>query len=225
MAVDRSYYDAKTHRLIPSRFPPISIFDWAESADELEQIAMLEGLSNARLKAVYGNTTLVEAADWVSGPGATPLMAAFTHTGPSRFSSGQFGVYYTADSLQTAIAETKYHREIFLRASNEPACLLQMREYTCRVTERCLDLRPKADKKLLNPNDYAESQRFGSDCHKAKEWGIIYPSVRYRTGTCVAIFRPTAVTLPKQGCHLDYIWDGECISDVRKAIKITLNTV
>jgi hypothetical protein len=41
--------------------------------------------------------------------------------------------------------------------------------------------------------------------------------VRKADGTCVAIFRPPALTLPQQGCHLDYVWDGAHISVIRKA--------
>ena len=53
----------------------------------------------------------------VSGPGATPVMAAFTHLNPegSRFSDGTYGVYYAAHSLETAIAEVSHHRAVFLR--------------------------------------------------------------------------------------------------------------
>ena len=57
------------------------------------------------------------AEERVSGPGATPVMAAFTHLNPggSRFSDGSYGVYYAAHSLETAIAEVSHHRAIFLR--------------------------------------------------------------------------------------------------------------
>ncbi|HAT9600672.1 TPA: RES domain-containing protein, partial [Legionella pneumophila] len=44
-------FNDKVHRLIPSKFPPVTLFDWADSAEELEQIALLEGLTNERILA------------------------------------------------------------------------------------------------------------------------------------------------------------------------------
>ena len=208
---------SKVHRLIPSRFPPVSLFDWADSAEELEEIAALEGLTNERLATEYGDIRLVAEADWVSGPGATPLMAAFTHRGNSRFSDGSYGVYYAGDSLDTAIAETKFHRERFLSASKEAPCLVQLREYTSMVVKHLVDLSHDQYKKYLHPNlsRYPLSQTFGSELRANQEWGLLYPSVRKKESKCVAIFRPPALTIPVQGCHLDYIWDGSLISETR----------
>jgi hypothetical protein len=52
-------------------------------------------MTNPRLREEAGNLTLVPLEDRVSGPGTTPIMAAFTHLNPegSRFSGGSFGVY------------------------------------------------------------------------------------------------------------------------------------
>ena len=208
---------SKVHRLIPSRFPPISLFDWVESAEELEEVATLEGLTNDRLLTEYGDIRLVAEDDWVSDPGATPLMAAFTHPGNTRFSDGSYGVYYAGDSLDTAIAETKFHRERFLSASKEPPCLLQMREYTAKVVQQLVDISHDRYKKYLDPNpsQYSASQTFGSELRATQEWGVSHPSVRKINSNCVAIFRPPALTIPVSGCHLDYIWDGKAISEAR----------
>lgn len=208
---------SKVHRLIPSRFPPISLFDWAESARELEEIAALEGLTNDRLLTEYGNIHLIAKGDWISGAGATPLMAAFTYPGITRFSDATYGVYYAGDSLETAIAETKFHRERFLNASSEPPCLLQMREYTTKVLQPLVDISQGGYEQYLNPDPslYQVSQNFGRELKLNNEYGLLYPSVRKPHSQCVAIFRPPALTIPLQGRHLDYIWDGKAISEVR----------
>src|SRR3990167_7404591 len=91
----------KTHRLVSSRFPPVSVFDWAETKEELEEIAALESLTNDRLRGECGDISLVAKSEWVIGEGTTPLMAAFTHPGYSRFSDGNYGVYYAGNSLET----------------------------------------------------------------------------------------------------------------------------
>src|SRR5579872_506897 len=151
------------HRLIPSRFPPVSLFDWAETPEELAQIAALEGLTNDRLLHEYGSLSLVKKEDWVSGEGSTPLMAAFTHPGPSRFSDGGYGIYYAGLNLETAISETRYHREHFLRASSEAPCCIQMREYIARVEQALVNICDLEYGHLLNPDmaEYPIAQSFG----------------------------------------------------------------
>lgn len=213
-------FKGKTHRLIPSRYPPVSLFDWADSAEELEQIALLEGLTNDRLTQEYGRIDVIAKDDWVMGPGSTPLMAAFTHFGPSRFSDGaSFGVYYAADSTATAIAETRYHRELFLAASQEQACIIQMREYVAKVTEKLVNVCAEKFRLYHDPNSYAHSQEFGREMKLKKEWGILYPSARRSASKCVAILRPSALSIPIQAGHYDYIWNGQCINEVRKSIR------
>jgi len=206
------------HRLIATRYPVVSLFDWAESSEELEEIARLEGMTNERLCSEYGAINLVAKEDWVRGSGATPLMAAFTHVGhPSRFADGTYGVYYAADSLDAAIAETKFHRERFLSASKEAACLVQMREYVTKVKKALIDMKHQDYADLFNPDPahYFKSQQFGRERRLKGEWGLFYPSVRKMDSNCVAIFRPPALSIPKQGKHLDYRWDGSKISEVR----------
>ncbi|MDP1603206.1 MAG: RES family NAD+ phosphorylase [Legionella sp.] len=215
-------FTRKTHRLIPSRYPPVNFFDWADSPEELLQIALLEGLTNDRLTNDYGHIHLVAKDDWVGGPGATPLMAAFTHFGESRFSDGtSYGIYYAADSIQTAIAETKFHRERFLQASNEPPCVSQMREYTAFTNKSLVDLSGNGYESYLNPDvdSYKNSQAFGREIKSQNEWGLIYPSVRNVNATCIAVFRPPALTIPVQAGHYDYIWDGNVIGEVRKSVQ------
>lgn len=216
-------FNEQVHRLIPSKFPPIALFDWADSAEELEQIALLEGLTNERILSEFGKINLIDKADWVGGPGSTPLMAAFTHVGfESRFSDGTFGVYYAASSLQTAIKETCFHRERFYSASNEKPCSISMREYVAYVKKPLINITDNKYKELCNPDPayYNKSQEFGKKIGENKEWGLLYPSARHIDGLCVAVLRPPALTIPTQGCHLRYIWDGEKISEVYKESKM-----
>lgn len=212
------------HRLIPSKFPPIALFDWASSKEELEQIALLEGLTNERLQAELGRINLIPKEDWVGGPGSTPLMAAFTHIGhPSRFSDGSHGVYYAASTLQAAIRETVFHRERFYKASNEKPCAISMREYIATIKKPLVNITTPEYNSFLNPdpNLYSKSQAFGKKMLDQKHWGLLYPSIREPNSLCVAIFRPPALTIPTQGCHLNYMWDGEKIAEIYEESKIS----
>jgi hypothetical protein len=54
-----------------------------------------------------GNIDLVPKERRVAGPGASYLMAPFTHVStdrPSRFSNGTFGVLYAGSSLEVAFS-------------------------------------------------------------------------------------------------------------------------
>lgn len=214
----------KIHRLIPSKFPPVLLFDWAETKEEVEQIAALEGLTNPRLEDELGNINLVSKDEWIGGEGTTPIMAAFTHIGyESRFSDGTFGVYYAADSVETAIKETLFHRERFYRASNEAACSITMREYITNVVQPLVELTPEHHPECFNPDPeyYSESQKMALKLKSKNEWGISYRSIRDAEGGCVAILRPKALRYPvMQGAHYKYMWDGSSIYDVYKESRL-----
>ena len=120
-----------SHRLVPSRFPPIGLFDRVARAADLDAVFELEALTNDRLREEAGELSLVPVPDRIAGPGTTPIMAAFTHLHPegSRFSDGSFGVYYCARELTTALAEVRYHQERFLRRTNEGPIRQELRKF------------------------------------------------------------------------------------------------
>lgn len=210
----------KVHRLIPSKFPPVQLFDWAETKEELEQIAALESLTNPRIKNELGDINLISKNEWVGGEGTTPIMAAFTHIGyASRFSDGSFGLYYAADSVETAIKETLFHRERFYRASNEASCSITMRQYITNVVHPLVELNQESHPECFNPdpNHYFGSQEIALELKNKNEWGIHYPSIRDAKGVYVAILRPKALKHPvTQGAHYKYMWDGSTIYAVYK---------
>jgi hypothetical protein len=195
-------------RIIPSQFPPVNVFEGIfETPDEMETAFAIEAMTNRRLRQEAGALQLVPREDWVWGPGATVIMACFTHIGrPSRFSDGSYGVYYGADSIATAIAETRYHRERFLAATNEEDLEITVRVYVNRMRQPLLDLSGEEHAVLLNPDDYTAPQKAGAGWRAEGVWGLVFPSVRRQGGGCVAVFRPPALTLPVPSTHLRYLW-------------------
>jgi hypothetical protein len=195
----------KLYRIISSQFPPVSVFEDVTSPADLDIAFHIESLTNDYIQNEVGNLSLVAQEDMVLGPGSTPLMAAFTHIGkPSRFTSGQdYGVYYAGNSLETAINETIYHQEIFLRATDEPDTALTMRCYT---NHRLVDMLDITDSQYahLHTNDYSVSQVFGSQQRDEGHHGIYYNSVRHKGGYCIAAFKPRALSIPKQAGHYQY---------------------
>lgn len=204
-------------RLVASQFPPISLFEDYVDADLLHAAFLIEARTNPRLRDEAGELTLVAKQDYVLGQGASPVMAAFTHIGkPSRFTDGTFGVYYAGKTLDTAIAEVKFHRERFLSFTNEPPLQLTLRSYVGKIKKPLLDIRDASYKQYVNPNikTYPRCQKFSTKLRATEAWGLIYPSVRHTGSECVAFYRPPAVGLPIQGKHVAMHWDGASISGV-----------
>ncbi|WP_048305582.1 RES family NAD+ phosphorylase [Halomonas sp. PR-M31] len=206
-----------SYRIIPSRFPPIDLFERVADPDDWNLLQELEGKTSARLREQAGAIHLVDEEDRRYGPGWTPIMAAFCHFSSqgSRFSDGTFGVYYCALSEATAIAETRYHAERFLRDSNEPPMLLPQRVYLSDLAGCLIDLRNAASAApFLVPEDWSAGQTFGRDARASRRDGIVYPSVRDPEGECAAVLRPPVLSPTRQGRHLGYDWDGQRIRHV-----------
>lgn len=201
----------KGHRIIPSHYPPINLFERIyDSAEEWEEAYEIEALTNDRLLDQAGDLNLVAPEDRLTGPGASPVMAAFTHFGfGSRFTNGVFGVYYAADSLETAIAETIYHKEREMAAAGEESLELTMRCYIGDIVRPMQDIRGDDYRHLHNPDDYSASQAFAASCRAHGTAGLLYNSVRRAGNECIAAFKPIALSAPVQGDHLRYFWDGD----------------
>lgn len=208
-----------SHRIVPSIFPPRGLFDAVADPADLDAVFALEALTNDRLREQLGHLRRIPPERRVSGPGTTPVMSAFTHVHPDggRFSTAKFGAYYAARELPTAIAETVYHRERFLRASNEPPIDLQMRSYQGNVRADLHDVRGGDWPRLHDPHSYAISQAFATRLRDKGSEGIVFDSVRKPGGQCVALFYPDLIGPVKQGPHLLYRWDGGRIEAFVKA--------
>lgn len=205
-------------RVISSRFPPINLFERIASAADWDALYWLESLTNPRLRDEVGEIDLVPPEDRVFGPGASVIMAAFTHVNPegSRFADDSFGAFYAAASLDTSIAETRYHREVFLRATRQSPTELDMRTYLCDVAGSFHDIRGKREhmSDIYDPDSYVASQKLARSLRSAGSNGVVYDSVRHTTGQCVAVYRPRLIQNCRQGAHMRYVWDGKRICQV-----------
>ena len=204
MVSDVSWGDA--YRIVPSRYPTVGIFDDVSDPEDLAIVIALAAATNPRILEDAGDLNLVRDADRISGPGTTPIMAAFTHAGPSRFGDGGYGIYYAALTETTAIAETAYHRGRFLKDAHLPDERLDMRVYTARIAGRYDDLRKLSyGNAAYDPNDYTAGNARGLKVYTANTLdGIVFRSVRDRDGQCVAAFRPTRVSHCIATHHLEY---------------------
>lgn len=136
---------AWTHatRIVAARHPPIDLFERVSSDPAVwEALIAAEQLVNPRVRDEVGEIHLVPPDERVSGPGASWVMASFTHRNPqgSRFSDGSYGVYYAARDLETAIRETAYHFARFARDSGDGPRYEDMRALVGTIASRFVDV-------------------------------------------------------------------------------------
>lgn len=212
----------KAYRIIASRYPPVHLFERLSPDPAVwDALIALEQKVNPRLRDELGEISLVPVAERTHGPGASWVMAAFTHLNPkgSRFSDGTYGVYYAAKSRDTAIRETAHHFARFAADSGDGPRGEDMRVLVASVRGRFVDVDrlPKRDQRaVLSGDDYTASRALArkvrTEAQSEVISGIVYPSVRNPPHRCVAAFRPKAVLRAKEERRLRYHWDGARVS-------------
>jgi len=202
---------SKTYRAISSRFPPVDLYERVSNPDEFDDLFAIEAMTNPRIRDEVGDIALVPPHERVFGPGASWVMGAFTHCSdrkPNRFSDGTFGVYYAAKQPITAIRETAFHLgRTFADTRAAPGETSELRMLVGAVDTELLDVR-SGFASLHDPDDYSKPQAFGSKARAVGENGIVYRSVRDPGGQCLGALRPKAVSIPIQGPHYEYHWNG-----------------
>lgn len=207
-------------RLVSSVFPPTSLFDRVSSSEEMDAVLAIEGITNDRLRDATGDLSLIPEGERQFGQGTTPIMASFTHRSPdgSRFTNGSYGVYYAANSINTALAETRYHRERFLQRTDESPTEIDMRLYSSNINAELHDIRNMqlslAD--VYDDKVYGASQQFALNLRNNQANGIVYDSVRHSEGQCIALFRANIPDPVTQCGHYCFVWNGSKIVETYK---------
>ncbi len=206
----------QTVRIIPTLYPPLDLFEGLAPPEDWEALIELESITNDRLRDEIGDISLLPEEERVAGPGATTIMAAFTHPGASRFSDGSYGVYYAALDLLTAVCESAHSREVFFADSAEPPTSFDMRAFYGTI-DGCLHDVRGGYPEVHDPNSHLEAQVLGRRLRQESSYGVVYDSARRKQGECIAVFRPSILKNEKsshtwQGPLLKYHWDGERVN-------------
>jgi RES domain-containing protein len=193
-----------SYRIIPSRFPPISIFDTISTAADLEKTMELVGWTNDRL--VADRLARLDKSEWVYGqPNSSIVMAAFLHIAPAgmRFNSSELGAWYAAGALNTAIAEVAHHLRREASAQYLKTKSRIYRAYTCTLAGSYLDIRgeqaTRAD--VYDAESYVASQKLGEEIRNSGGAGIIFDSVRHKGGISTVAHRPHNISNIVQTDH------------------------
>lgn len=207
----------RTCRIIRSIYPPIDLFEDIADPADWEAIGSAEAKTNPRIQPDFGNLALVPVKRRVVGPGASYVMAPFVHVStdrPGRFTDGRYGVYSAGGNDEVAIREVAYHHARAMAATDQAlGWTSQFRMLIGTLDARLHDVSDIPA--VLLPEDYSESQRLGRALRDAGSDGIVYPSVRSPTGSCVGLFWPDIPTIPVHGTHYDFHWDGARVDQVR----------
>jgi hypothetical protein len=181
------------YRLIPSQFPPIGLFDSVSTAADLNAVMELAGWTNDRL--VAHRIARLPESEWVYGSAnASIVMAAFLHVAPGgmRFNNGDLGAWYAAAALATAAAEVGHHlrREAVDRGISQVERVYRC--YMCTLSGDYLDIRGgKAQSPAVYASDsYEASQQLGEGVRARGGAGILYDSLRHRSGVNIVAYRP-----------------------------------
>jgi hypothetical protein len=211
------------HRLIPSQFPPIGLFDTVATAADLPAVMELVGWTNDRL--VAERIDRLPKNEWVYGtPNSSIVMAAFLHVAPGgmRFNGPALGAWYAADDIRTAAAEVGHHLRREAAACNVATMSRTYRAYTATLLGDYLDIRGE---RPIRPDVYASerydaSQKLGEEIRTSGGAGLLYNSLRRRTGVNVVAHRPRNIVDIAQTDHFEItILAAARTIDVRKLSK------
>lgn len=211
------------HRLIPSQFPPIGLFDTVATAADLSAVMELVGWTNDRL--VGERIDRLPQDEWVYGtPNSSIVMAAFLHVAPGgmRFNGPDLGAWYAADDIRTAAAEVGHHLRREAAARNLATMSRTYRAYATTLLGDYLDI---TGQQLTRPDVYASerydaSQKFGENIRASGGAGLLYDSLRRRTGINVVAHRPRNIVDIVQTDHFEITVQATArIIDVRQLSK------
>lgn len=217
-----AFFNQTAYRLIPSKYPPKSLFDDVANHDEFEVLFAIQELTNPRIRNEVGNLNRVPAQERPYGiRGCNYALGPFVHLNPagSRFSNGDFGVYYAAEDVQTAIAETRHHQQVYFSAVlGLKFDRLSMRCLKTQFSANLRDIRgdnykenTSNENNWYDKDNYSAAQQLGARLKTNDDAGVVYSSVRVANKTCYGLFTPSVIKDVIQTTHYEYIWDGEKI--------------
>ncbi len=205
-----------THRLIPSKYSETGDSVLTRIADDdghLKDIFDLDNATNDRLLAENNLLPGIGIHELVFAvPYFRIVNAAFCHAHPlgSRFNGPDRGAWYAGFEIETAQAEVAFHKSIELAEVNWFDEAVTYDDYLADFSATFHDIRTAPQfRDSLSPESYVASQGLAQRLLEADSLGIIYPSVRRDSGTCLACFRPALVMNVRKNKTYRFVWNGK----------------
>lgn len=203
--------DGEWHRLIPSRFPPVDVYERFGSA-ELNAIAKkVEDKTNPRLRAkawLLGRTPdLGESSPRLQNWNHAPF--AYRNPEGSTFLNAGYGVLEVVLGERAALAWALRRREVFLARTQESPMGLDMRLLITGVHGDFVDM---SDVSI----DVRQAQRWdlGDRLYKDDAKGVIFHPPEQSQVMALAVFDNRVLGRSVQGAHYRFVWDGHRVSKV-----------
>ncbi len=221
-------WSAQAYRLIPSRFPPVSVYEGLIANDRQEEIVAAENLTNPRLRS-FGRLQQATKGD----AGADPRLqnwnlAPFAYGNPdgSTFFGEQRPCLELAFDRQTALAVSVAKRATFMEATEQAPIGLDMRMLCTPVSGMFWDLRDVQDSPAAR--GMQQRREIGARMPEGAQ-GILFRPIERPVGTCAAIVTGDVLQRTQQTVHFRYVWDGRRISELysfdKKGTRIQADTL
>lgn len=216
----RDVVEPATVRLVTAGYmnePALGLL--ADDPAELAILEEIEGLTSALTPlaaAVPAGIQPGELLTEADGYGWNYVNAAFCHTRPTgnRFNGPERGAWYAAygnNAADTAKAEVAWHLTRELQATGIYDNMTTYRELLAGFMSRFHDLGERTDDEVLGADPavaYPAGQALAREILASGGNGVLYPSVRYERGRCLAALRPNLVQNVREGETWVFRWAG-----------------
>jgi RES domain-containing protein len=184
--------------------------------DDLAALEEIEAATSARLRAQAAGADRLDRRELAHGLAhAHFINAAFAYFMPrmmNRFNGPGRGAWYAALARATCVAEVTFHMERELANVADFNAIVDYAELFASFIGDFVDLRAaKPRPEFLDPdpdNSYVAGNLFADAVRAAGHYGIVYPSLRHRGGTCLVALVPHAVQSVTQGSVIRLAWSG-----------------
>ena len=204
-----------THHLVSSKYslPDESVL--TRIADDDAHLADIFDLDHADNDRLVGENNLLPGigiGELVFGvPYHRMVNAAFCHAAPTgaRFNASDRGAWYAGFTVKVSQAEIAFHKSVELAEVDWWQQSVTYDDYLVDFGGSFHDIR--ADRTYadcLDPASYKSSQTLGALLLEGGSAGVLYPSVRAKTGDCIVCFRPAMVGNLRKSLTYRFTWDG-----------------
>lgn len=205
--------DSDFHRLIPSRFPPVPLYERLGSPEVQAAAEACEAKTNPRLHALERL-----AQEGPARPGSAQAqnwnLAPFAYKNPegTTFLDPAHKVLELVSGVRPALAVAVLRREAFLGGGAEPPLQVEMRALVRKVRGRFIDLtgvpfEPDRDKRwAMGARLYSEAE---SDVQ-----GILFLRPDLGNARALTVFDGAALGTAIQSDHYRFLWDGEAVRQI-----------
>jgi hypothetical protein len=204
-------FDQDCYQLIPSRFPPVDVYERLELPELRAAALELEQRTNPRLTAMKHLSVPPKVRDKGTHQFQNWNHAPFAYKNPegSHFLGPAYGAAEMAVDLPAALLHALRRREEFFSRTNEEAMGQDMRVLCRRVTGTLIDL-TGLDTGLAQ----AERWNIGQKLYEEGAAGIIYRRPDFGDHRFVSVYDGSLLGRALQGAHYRFVWDGKTVKSI-----------